>query len=253
MTEHSDFRTLNLCPGRTFGGTLVLHFNPPSLKNKASPGTVFSGQTSTTSSSLGLAVKPAYSWVVGRRVVSITLLPVDAAEFGREFFGVERRDVSGVLPRSVALRAITCICSLLRAIFVAGRRRCDAAGAALRRGGPLGVRGGLAGGRGGSKAVWGSADGRSSAVTAAALLMQRPSAIPPRMGALLCSTAMWTAGDGSTPPPTSRTRGQNGRLQAQRRLSGREGCPKTPSTRARDRRELPRALQYHSNTGQQNN
>ena len=120
----------------------------------------------------------------------MTLLPVDAAEFGREFFGVERRDVSGVLPRSVAFRAMTCICSLERAIFVAGRRRCDAAGAALRRGGPLGVRGGLAGGRGGSKAVWGSADGRSSAVTAAALLMQRPSAIPPRMGALLCSTAL---------------------------------------------------------------
>ena len=77
--------------------------------------------------------------------------------------------------------------------------------------------------------------------------MQRPSAIPPRLGALLCSTAMWTAGDGSTPPPTPRPRGQNGHLQAQRRLSGREGCPKTPSTRARDRRELPRApvLQYH--------
>ena len=64
----------------------------------------------------------------------MTLLPVDAAEFGREFFGVERLDVSGVLPRRVALRAITCICSFERAIFVAGRRRSDAAGAALRRG-----------------------------------------------------------------------------------------------------------------------
>ena len=50
----------------------------------------------------------------------MTLLPVDAAEFGLEFFGVERRDVSGVLPRSVAFRAITCICSLERAMFVVG-------------------------------------------------------------------------------------------------------------------------------------
>ena len=120
LTEHSDFLTLNLCPGRTFFGTFVLHLRPPSLKNKASPGTVFSGQTSTTSSSLGLAVKPAYSWVVGRLVVSRALLPVDAAEFGREFFGVLLRLVSGVLPRSVALRAMTCICSLLRAIFAVG-------------------------------------------------------------------------------------------------------------------------------------
>ena len=120
LTEHSDFRTLNLCPGRTFFGTVVLHFNPPSLKNNASPGTVFSGQTSTTSSSLGLAVKPAYSCVVGRRVVSMIFLPVDAALFGREFFGVDLRLVSGVFPRSVALRAITCICSLLRAILVVG-------------------------------------------------------------------------------------------------------------------------------------
>ena len=45
-------------------------------------------------------------------------LPVDAAEFGREFFGVLLRDVSGVFPRSVALRAITCICSLERAILL---------------------------------------------------------------------------------------------------------------------------------------
>ena len=153
LTEHSDFRTLNLCPGRTFFGTVVLHFRPPSLKNKASPGTVFSGQTSTTSSSLGLAVSPAYSWVVGRRVVSRALLPVDAALFGREFFGVDLRLVSGVFPRNVAFLAITCICSLLRAIVVAGRRRGDAAsawGAAgrpgwarwwpRRRGGRLGQR-----------------------------------------------------------------------------------------------------------------
>jgi hypothetical protein len=127
LTEHSDFLTLKRWPGRTFFGTVVLHLRPPSLKNKASPGTVFSGQTKTTSSSLGLAVKPAYSWVVGRLVVSMIFLPVEAAELGREFFGVLLRDVSGVLPRSVALRAITCICSLLRAILVAGRRRCDAA------------------------------------------------------------------------------------------------------------------------------
>ena len=139
LTEHSDFRTLNLCPGRTFFGTVVLHFNPPSLKNNASPGTVFSGQTSTTSSSLGRAVNPAYSCVVGLRVVSRALLPVDAAEFGREFFGVLRRLVSGVFPRSVAFRAITCICSLLRAIFAVGRRRCDAAGAVLRVGRPRGA------------------------------------------------------------------------------------------------------------------
>ena len=116
-------RTLNLCPGRTLGGTLVLHFRPPSLKNKASPGTVFSGQTSTTSSSLGLAVKPAYSCVVGRRVVSMIFLPVDAAEFGLEFLGVLLRDVSGVLPRSVAFRAMTCICSLERAILNVGLPR----------------------------------------------------------------------------------------------------------------------------------
>jgi len=45
------------------------------------------------------------------------LRPVDAALFGREFFGVLLRLVSGVFPRSVALRAITCICSLLRAIL----------------------------------------------------------------------------------------------------------------------------------------
>ena len=50
-------------------------------------------------------------------------LPVDAALLGREFFGVERRDVSGVFPRSVALRAMTCICSLLRAIAAPVRRR----------------------------------------------------------------------------------------------------------------------------------
>ena len=123
FTEHSDFRTLNLCPGRTFGGTLVLHFNPPSRKKRLSPGTVFSGQTSTTSSSLGLAVKPAYSCVVGRRVVSMTLLPVDAALFGREFLGVLLRDVSGVFPRSVAFRAMTCICSLERAILNVGLPR----------------------------------------------------------------------------------------------------------------------------------
>ena len=116
FTEHSDFRTLNLCPGRTLGGTLVLHLRPPSRKKRLSPGTVFSGQTNTTSSSLGRAVNPAYSWVVGRRVVSRALLPVEAAEFGLEFLGVLLRDVSGVFPRSVALRAITCICSLLSAI-----------------------------------------------------------------------------------------------------------------------------------------
>ena len=129
LTEHSDFLTLKRCPGRTFFGTVVLHFRPPSLKNKASPGTVFSGQTKTTSSSLGLAVKPAYSCVVGRLVVSMIFLPVDAALLGREFFGVLLRDVSGVFPRSVALRAITCICSLLRAILLLWRRRCDAASA----------------------------------------------------------------------------------------------------------------------------
>ena len=123
FTEHSDFRTLKRWPGRTFFGTFVLHFRPPSLKNNASPGTVFSGQTSTTSSSLGLAVKPAYSWVVGRLVVSNALLPVEAAELGREFFGVLLRLVSGVFPRSVALRAITCICSLLRAILNVGLPR----------------------------------------------------------------------------------------------------------------------------------
>ena len=52
-----------------------------------------------------------------------------------------------------------------------------------------------------------------------------------------------------TPPPTSRTRGQNGRLQAQRRLSGREGCPKNAvDARAGPRRAphgAPRLLQYH--------
>ena len=117
FTEHSDFLTLKRWPGLTFFGTVVLHFNPPSLKNRLSPGTVFSGQTKTTSSSLGRAVKPAYSWVVGRLVVSMILRPVDAALFGREFFGVLLRLVSGVFPRSVALRAITCICSLLRAIL----------------------------------------------------------------------------------------------------------------------------------------
>ena len=123
LTEHSDFLTLKRWPGRTFFGTVVLHLRPPSLKNKASPGTVFSGQTKTTSSSLGLAVKPAYSWVVGRLVVSMILRPVDAALFGREFFGVLLRLVSGVFPRSVALRAITCICSLLRAILNVGLPR----------------------------------------------------------------------------------------------------------------------------------
>ena len=116
FTEHSDFLTLKRWPGLTFFGTVVLHFNPPSRKKSASPGTVFSGQTSTTSSSLGLAVNPAYSCVVGRRVVSMTLRPVDAALLGREFFGVLLRLVSGVFPRNVALRAITCICSLLSAI-----------------------------------------------------------------------------------------------------------------------------------------
>ena len=151
LTEHSDFLTLNLCPGRTFFGTFVLHLRPPSLKNKASPGTVFSGQTNTTSSSLGLAVNPAYSCVVGRRVVSMIFLPVDAALFGREFFGVLLRDVSGVLPRSVALRAITCICSLLRAIVVV------VAAPLRRRRGAWGLprdRGVLAEGRGGAEAVW---------------------------------------------------------------------------------------------------
>ena len=123
FTEHSDFLTLNLCPGRTFFGTVVLHLRPPSLKKRLSPGTVFSGHTSTTSSSLGRAVNPAYSWVVGRLVVSNALLPVDAALFGLEFLGVLLRDVSGVFPRSVAFRAITCICSLLRAILNVGLPR----------------------------------------------------------------------------------------------------------------------------------
>ena len=77
--------------------------------------------------------------VVGRRVVSMTLLPVDAALFGLEFFGVLLRLVSGVLPRSVALRAMTCICSLLRAILLLWRRRSDAAGLFCA----WGVRGGL--------------------------------------------------------------------------------------------------------------
>ena len=138
MTEHSDFLTLNLCPGRTFFGTVVLHLRPPSRKKRLSPGTVFSGHTNTTSSSLGRAVRPAYSWVVGRLVVSRALLPVDAAEFGLEFFGVLLRLVSGVLPRSVALRAMTCICSLLRAIWLLAaplrRRR-----AVLRVGRPRGA------------------------------------------------------------------------------------------------------------------
>ena len=158
FTEHSDFRTLNLCPGLTFFGTVVLHFNPPSLKKSASPGTVFSGQTNTTSSSLGLAVNPAYSWVVGLLVVSRALLPVEAAELGREFFGVLLRLVSGVFPRSVALRAMTCICSLLRAIFAVGRRR---GGAAICVWGPRGP-GAFAAARGGAEAVWGSADVREA-------------------------------------------------------------------------------------------
>ena len=138
LTEHSDFLTLKRWPGRTFFGTVVLHFNPPSLKKRLSPGTVFSGQTKTTSSSLGLAVRPAYSWVVGLLVVSRALLPVDAALFGREVFGVLLRLVSGVFPRSVALRAMTCICSLLRAIWLLAaplrRRR-----AVLRVGRPRGA------------------------------------------------------------------------------------------------------------------
>ena len=102
---------------------MVLHLRPPSRKKSASPGTVFSGQTSTTSSSFGRAVNPAYSCVVGRRVVSMTLLPVDAAEFGLEFLGVLLLLVSGVFPRSVAFRAITCICSFERAIVNVGLPR----------------------------------------------------------------------------------------------------------------------------------
>ena len=85
-------------------------------------------------------------------MVSNALLPVDAAEFGREVFGVVRLDESGVFARKVALRARTCICSLLRAIVAVGRRRCDAAEAALRR--PAAA-GGLAGGRGFGEACFG--------------------------------------------------------------------------------------------------
>ena len=101
--------------------------------------------------------------------------------------------------------------------------------------------------------MWGSAEGRSSAVTAAALLMQRPSAIPPRMGASLRSTAMWAAGDGSTPPPTPRPRGQNGRLQAQRRLSGRGLPPNAADARAGPRRTSCVLHGCYGTTGQQNN
>ena len=82
-------------------------------------------------------------------MVSRARLPVEAAELGREFFGVLLRLVSGVFPRSVALRAMTCICSLLRAI-------CRCGGAAAT---PPGLRFGV-GGR------WASGAGSPVAVEA---------------------------------------------------------------------------------------
>ena len=136
LTEHSDFRTLNLCPGRTLAGTLVLHFNPPSLKNKASPGTVFSGQTSTTSSSLGRAVKPAYSCVVGRRVVSMTLLGGRGRVRSRVLWGRASRRVRR-LASSVAFRAIPASAPSRGPFFVAGRRRSTPPGLRFGVGGRL--------------------------------------------------------------------------------------------------------------------